>query len=160
MITKKNQLFGIISIILGLLIIIFPLEGNYQTNILAGFGIIVFGIWLLLWSNVSYSYSPLKSIIYLILGVLGIVIGVGLFGYTGGLSFLSSYWFYLVGIFLVFTGIIVFVTGKNTPQTLNGILGVILGFTYVILASYAWNPFSLATIIGIWMIITGLIEFY
>ncbi len=158
--TKINQLFGIISVVLGLLIIIFPLEGNYHTNVLGGFAILVFGIWLLIWGNVSYSYSPIKSIIYLILGVSGIVIGVGLFGYTGGLNFLISYWFYLAGFFLISLGIIIFVTGKNTLQTLNGILGILLGFTYVILASYAWDPFSLTAIIGIWMIITGLIEFY
>ncbi|HEX3013901.1 MAG TPA: hypothetical protein VHO92_06495 [Methanobacterium sp.] len=41
-----------------------------------------------------------------------------------------------------------------------GGIGVILGIIYIILASFAWNPYYLALLIGIWLIIDGIALFF
>ena len=42
----------------------------------------------------------------------------------------------------------------------SGVLGVILGILYIILAAYAWNPLYLALLIGIWLIVDGVALFF
>ncbi|MGC9516701.1 MAG: DUF308 domain-containing protein [Methanomicrobiales archaeon] len=44
----SNKLFGILAIILGLIVIAFPVAGVVAASILTGFVILFIGIWLLL----------------------------------------------------------------------------------------------------------------
>ena len=49
---------------------------------------------------------------------------------------------------------------KETVGKGVGGLGIVLGILYMILASYAWNPYYLAMLIGIWLIIDGIALFF
>ena len=42
----------------------------------------------------------------------------------------------------------------------SGALGIILGILYIVLASYAWNPYYLGLLIGIWLIVDGIALFF
>ncbi len=151
-----NVLLGILAIILGILVIAFPLFSVFTASVLAGFAIIFLGIWLLAQSFGVWGESKGASIAYLILGLIAIIGGIGLFGSVLAFSFLASFWLYFAGFFLIISGIMSFFVKEGTTGKGVGGLGIILGILYIILGAYAWNPLYLAMLIGIWLIIEGI----
>jgi len=156
----NNLLLGVLAIILGCLVIAFPLFSVFTASVLAGFAVIFLGIWLLVQSFGIWSASKGASIAYLVLGLIAIVGGIGLFGSILAFSALASFWLYFVGFFLIISGIMSFFTKEGTTGKGVGGAGVILGILYIILAAYAWNPYYLALLIGIWLIIDGIALFF
>jgi len=152
----NNVLLGILAIILGILVIAFPLFSVFTASVLAGFAIVFLGIWLLVQSFGVWGTSKGASIAYLILGLIAIVGGIGLFGSILAFSFLASFWLYFAGFFLIISGIMSFFTKEGTAGKGAGGLGIILGILYVILGAYAWNPLYLAFLIGFFLIIEGI----
>jgi membrane protein HdeD len=157
---EGNVLLGILAIILGLLVIIFPLISVFTVSLIAGIGILFLGIWLLIQSFGVWGSNKGISIAYLILGILAIVVGIGLFGNVLAFSFLVSLALYIAGFFLVLSGFLSLFSKEGTVGKGSGVLGIILGILYMILAAYAWNPIYLALLIGIWLIIDGVALFF
>jgi uncharacterized membrane protein HdeD (DUF308 family) len=155
----NNVLLGILAIILGILVIAFPIFSVFTASVLAGLAIIFLGISLLAKSFGAWSDSKGASIAFLILGIIAIVVGIGLFGSVVAFSFLASFWLYFAGFFLIISGIMSLFS-KETVGKGVGALGIILGILYMILASYAWNPYYLAVLIGIWLIFDGIALFF
>lgn len=152
----NNVLLGILAIILGILVMAFPLFSVFTASVLAGFVVILLGIWLLVQSFGMWGQSKAASIAYLILGIIAIIGGMGLFGGILAFSFLVSFWLYFAGFFLIISGIMSFFVKEETVGKGSGALGVILGILYIILAPMLANPYYLAIFIGFWLIIEGI----
>jgi membrane protein HdeD len=157
---EGNILLGVLAIILGLLVIVFPLFSVFTASLIAGIGVLFLGIWLLIQSFGVWEANKGVSIAYLILGILAIIVGIGLFGSVLAFSFLVSLALYIAGFFLIFSGILSLFSKAGTAGKGSGVLGIILGIMYMILAAYAWNPYYLALLIGIWLIIDGIALFF
>jgi len=157
---EGNVLLGILAIILGLLVMIFPLFSVFTVSLIAGIGVLFLGIWLLIQSFGVWEANKGISIAYLILGVLAIIVGIGLFGNVLAFSFLVSLALYIAGFFLILSGILSLFSKEGTMGKGSGVLGIILGIMYLILSAYAWNPYYLALLIGIWLIIDGVALFF
>ena len=157
---EGNVLLGILAIILGILVIIFPLISVFTVSLIAGIGILFLGIWLLIQSFGVWGTNKGVSISYLILGILAIIVGIGLFGNILAFSFLVSLALYIAGFFLIISGILSLFSKVGPAGKGSGVLGIILGILYMILAAYAWNPVDLALLIGIWLIIDGVALFF
>jgi len=155
----NNVLSGVLAIILGILVLIFPIFSVFTASVLAGLAVIFLAIWLLAQSFGTWSDSKWASIGYLILGIIALVGGIGLFGSVMAFSFLASFWLYFAGIFLMISGIMSLFAKEEKVGKGVGALGIILGILYMLLASYAWNPYYLAMLIGIWLIIDGITLF-
>ncbi|CDG64488.1 MAG: hypothetical protein PWQ15_1908 [Methanobacterium sp.] len=156
----KNVALGIVAIILGLIVIAFPLVSVYTFSILAGLGVFVLGIWFLVQGFSGWNISKGTSVLNLILGILAIIVGIGLVGSIAELSFLVSFILYLAGFFLIMSGLITLFAGEGGPAKGVGILGILMGIIYIILGLYALDPLYLAIIIGIWLIISGIFEIF
>lgn len=156
----KNVLLGIFAIFLGLIIMAFPLISVFTVSVLAGFTLMILGIWLFVQSFETWDSSKAMSIAYLILGILAIIVGIGLFGRIVAFSIFAAIWIYIGGLFLVITGILSLFSDSSTASKGAGGLGIILGILYMILGMYAWNPYYLALLIGLWLIIAGIMEFF
>jgi membrane protein HdeD len=152
----RNVLLGILAILLGLIVIAFPLISVLVLSSIVGIGLIFIGVWLLAQSFEIWSSNKGVSIVALILGILGIIVGIGLFGKILAFSILVGLIIYIGGLFLIISGIISLVSGQGSAGRWGGIIGIILGILYIIIGVYALNPFYLAFIIGLWLIITGL----
>ena len=72
----KNMLIGILAIILGILVICFPLISIFTLSVLVGIGILFLGIWLLVQTFRVWDISKSASITYLIFGIIAIVAGI------------------------------------------------------------------------------------
>jgi len=152
----RNVLLGILAILLGLIVIAFPLISVFVLSSIVGIGLIFIGVWLLAQSFEIWSSNKGVSIAALILGILGIIVGIGLFGKIVAFSILVGLIIYIGGLFLIISGIISLVSGQGSAGRWGGLLGIILGILYIIVGVYALNPLYLAFIIGLWLILTGL----
>jgi uncharacterized membrane protein HdeD (DUF308 family) len=150
---ERNILLGILAIILGILVIAFPLFSVFTASALAGFAVILLGIWLVVQSFGVWEKSKAASIAYLILGLIAIIGGIGLFGSILAFSFLVSFWLYFVGFFMVISGIMSLFTKEGTAGKGVGGIGIILG-------TFAWNPYYLALLIGLELIFDGIALFF
>jgi len=153
---QNNVLFGILAILLGLAVIAFPLVSVFLVSDIVAIGLIFVGIWLLAQSVVTWSESKAISIFALIVGIIGVIVGIGMFGKIVAFSIFAGILIYLGGIFLILSGIIGLVSGKGNAGRAGGFLGIILGILYLIIGVYALNPFYLALLIGLWLILTGI----
>jgi len=160
MASERNVLVGILAIILGLMVIAFPLISVFTFSVLAGLGILILGIWFLVQCFHVWESSKGVSIAYLILGIIAIIAGIGLVGNILALSFLASFILYLAGFFLLISGILTLFTGEGGSAKGVGAFGIVLGILYIILGLYAWDPFYLALLIGLWLIISGIFHMF
>lgn len=160
MANDKNILIGILAIILGILVICFPLISVFTLSVLVGIGILFLGIWFLVQTFRIWEASKAASIAYLILGLIAIVAGIGMVGDILALSFLASFIIYIAGFFLLISGILTLFTGEGGAGKGIGGLGVILGILYIIIGMFAWNPIYLAFLIGLWLIFDGVALFF
>jgi membrane protein HdeD len=157
---EKHILFGILAIILGLAVMAFPLISVFIVSDIVSIGLIFIGVWLLVQSVISWSDSKGMSIAALILGILGIIVGIGLFGKIVAFSILIGLIIYIGGLFLILTGVITLFTGKGNAGRWGGLLGIVLGILYLIVGVYALNPIYLAFLIGLWLVLTGLFTIF
>ncbi len=158
--SESKVLTGILAIILGILIMTFPLFSVFTLSVLTGFGLLLIGIWLLAMSYETWSSSKGMSILALILGIIGIIVGIGLFGSILAFSILVGLVIYIGGIFLIIAGIVALVSGQGAAGRWGGLLGIILGILYLIIGIYALNPLYLAWLIGIFLILSGIFQIF
>ncbi len=156
----NNVLMGILAIILGILVIAFPLFSVFTVSILAGLAVIFVGIWLLAQSFGTWSASKGASIAYLLLGIIGIIVGIGLFGNILAFSAFASFLLYFAGIFMIIAGIMSLFAKEGTYSKGSGAMGIILGILYLIVGIYALNPLYLAGLIGIFLILSGIFQIF
>ncbi|MDD1775116.1 MAG: DUF308 domain-containing protein [Methanobacterium sp.] len=157
---QRNVSVGIIAIILGLIVIIFPLVSDFTLSILAGLGIIFLGFWLIYQGYKSWSKNPAAGIASLILAFFAIALGIVFIGNIQALSFITFLTVYIVGFFLIITGLTSLFTDSGLKAKAIGILGVILGILFMIMGIYLGNPLFLAIIIGAFLIIAGIMEIF
>jgi membrane protein HdeD len=154
----NNVIIGILGILLGLIVIVFPLISVFTVNAIAGIGIIFVGIWILLKS--LKNNSIVAGIAGLIVAVFAIMMGIVFIGDIKAFEFFSFIALYIVGFFLVLAGLESIISGKGIKNKGVGVLGIIIGILFAIIGTYAANPFVLAALIGAFLIIAGLIELF
>ena len=157
----KNVVVGALAIIIGLIVMAFPLLGVIAASIISGFLVLSLGIWLLIAGISEIGTSKAAGILNLIVGILAVILGFGLIFSPYLFSFLAGFLLYLAGIFLIVAGIIALLVGMEKKYSLwGGVLGIILGILYIILGTYAFHPVYLGILIGVWLVITGIFKLF
>lgn len=156
--TERDTLIGILALIFGFLVILLSFTKFFTLNALIGIGILILGIWLLVISYDARKYTESGSIIYLLISLIAIINGLALYGDVNVFTITIDIWRYLTGLLILITGLLTLM-GPTTTEKITGSIGMILGIIFIILNYYAVNPYYMALIIGIWLIITGIIQF-
>lgn len=156
----RNVLIGIVGILLGLIVIVFPLISVATFSVLAGIGIIFLGIWLLVQSFKVLGKNLAAGIAGLILAFIALMFGIVFIGNIAAFSFLIFLALYIVGLFLIITGITALFSGADIKARVTGVLGIVFGILYMVLGVYVGNPLYLAVIIGAFLIIAGIMEIF
>jgi len=154
----KNLLFGILGILLGLIVIIFPLISIFTVNTIAGIGIIFIGIWIIVKSLKSDSIAA--GVAGLIIAVFAIMMGIVFIGDIKAFQFFSFIALYIVGFFIALAGVESLINNKGIQSKGTGILGIIIGILFVVIGTYVANPLVLAALIGAFLIIAGIVEIF
>lgn len=155
----KNKFISLLAIILGLIIIIFPIMGVIGVSALIGLSILLISIYLLLVGVAIIDYNRTGAMLDLVLGLFLLILSIFLIFNPEILGFLAEITLYLSGIMLIVVGVVSLINNRQSRYGFYiGIAGVVLGLLYIIIGSYIANPIILGSLIGIWLIISGVLK--
>ncbi|MFE3442963.1 HdeD family acid-resistance protein [Nocardia sp. NPDC059180] len=150
---------GLLSVILGILILVWPGKTLLVAGIIFGIYLVVSGLLQLLAAFAAPASTGMR-VLYFISGVLSIVIGVFCFRDELTSILLLGLW---IGIGWLFRGIAVTMAAVSEPDLpgrgWQGFFGVLTAIAGVVLI--VWPVESIATlawVAGIWLIVLGIME--
>ena len=149
------RIHGVLAILFGLILLIFPEFGLWTLASVLGFILILIGLGLLLFGAFTYHASKAAGAAFLVLGLLGLIMGIGLFGNVGAFAMLTGLGLYISGFLLIIAGLVHVLKPHTRFSREVGLIGIIMGVVYLILGSFAVDPRGLSILMGIWLIIAG-----
>lgn len=156
----KNKLVSILAIILGIIIIAFPMLGVIGTSALFGLSILFIGIVLLMMGVSIIDYKALGAVVYFFIGIIMLIFSLILIFNPDYFAFLGAILLYLAGIFLIIIGVVALINNRSSKYGFyTGIFAIILGVVYIVVGTYIADPIVLGSLIGVWLIITGVLKF-
>ncbi len=157
----KNSIMGILAIILGILVMVFPMAGVVAVSFFTGFVVVMLAIWFLIAGAAEMYGSRLIGVLFVILGIVSLIIGFGLIFNSAIFAFLTGVVLYLAGILMIIAGVISLLGGWDAKYRVwAGVLGIVLGIIYIILGTFAFDPVYLGFLIGIWLLLTGIFSIF
>ena len=155
----KTKFISLLAIILGLMIIIFPIMGLIGVKELIGLSILLISIYLLVVGTAIVDYNKSGAILDLILGTALLILSICIIFNFAILGFLAEITLYLAGIMLIVVGVVSLINNRQSRYGFYiGIAGVVLGLLYIIVGTYVANPIVLGAFIGLWLVITGILK--
>jgi uncharacterized membrane protein HdeD (DUF308 family) len=155
----KTKFISLLAIILGLIIIIFPIMGFIGVSALISLSVLLTSIYLLVVGVSIIDYNKTGAILDLILGIILLLLSICLIFNPALLGFLAEITLYLAGIMLIVVGLVSLINNRQSRYGFYiGIAGVVLGLLYIIIGTYISNPIILGTLIGIWLVISGILN--
>lgn len=155
----EDTLRGIIAIIVGIFVIAILFTKNFTVYESIGIGIVFLGIWMLILSYDIKNFSKLEGVLFIILFLASIITGIFIYFNIIFFKLPLTIWINLTGILILISGIVA-ITGNETIEKATGIIGIILGIIFLILVYYNYNQIYMAFILGIWLIVIGMIQFF
>ena len=150
------KIHGVLVILFGLILIIFPWFFLWTLTAILGFIMILIGIGLLVFGAFTYHASKAAGAGLLVLGLLGLIFGFGLFGNVGAFAALAGIGLYISGFILIIGGLIHVLKPLTKLSGKVGLIGIIMGVLYIVLGSFAVDPRGLSILMGVWLIIAGI----
>lgn len=152
---QKNAT-ALIMIVLGLIILIFPMLGLIPLSLITGFIVLILGLGLLISGINDMGESKSVGIAELILGIIALVLGIGFIFSPDLFSWLVGLIVWIVGILLIIAGIIGIFVNKGSFRW-NGVITLIIGIIYIIVGNLISDPRILGALIGLWLLVTGIL---
>jgi uncharacterized membrane protein HdeD (DUF308 family) len=150
---------ALVLIILGLVVLAFPLLGLIPLSLITGFLVLILGIGLLIGGIAQIGESASLGILLIILGVIALILGIGFIFNPGLFSWLVGFIVWIVGLFLILAGIIG-IMSKAGGSRWNGVVAIIIGAVYVIVGTWIKDPVILGALIGLWLLISGIVMLF
>ena len=156
---ESNKILAIISIIIGLIFIIFPIFSANLISILIGAAVLIFGLGLAYTGIIAKDISPAISTVSAIFGIVMIILGLAFIFGTNAISFLVGLQFYIVGLMLIIASIIGLLGGAEINKT-GSLVGLVLVIVILFIAVFAANnPILITIILGIALIAHGIVGY-
>ena len=155
----KTKFISLLGILLGLIIIVFPVMGVIGVSSLIGLSVLLMSVYLLVIGVSIIDYNTRGSILDLFLGIVLLLLSICLIFNPALLGFLAEITLYLAGIMLIVVGLVSLINNRVSRYGFYiGIAGVVLGLLYIIIGTYIANSIVLGTLIGMWLIISGVLK--
>ncbi|MGL4669705.1 MAG: DUF308 domain-containing protein [Methanobacteriaceae archaeon] len=155
----KSSVMSIIAIVLGIIIVAFPLLGALAASTIIGLSILLLAIWLLISGVSGIEYDTFQSVISIVIGIIALILSLGILFIPSLFAFLASITLYLAGILLIIIGLVTIIGNRDNKFGFwPGVAGIVLGVIYFIVGTYIKDPLILGALIGIWLIITGVFQ--
>ena len=155
----KSKFISLLAIILGLMIIIFPILGVIGVADLIGLSILLISIYLLVVGVSIIDYNKSGAVLDLTLGLILLFLSICLIFDFEILGALAQITLYLAGIMLIVVGVVSLINNRQSRYGFYiGIAGVVLGLLYIVIGAYITNPIILGTLIGLWLVISGVLK--
>jgi uncharacterized membrane protein HdeD (DUF308 family) len=150
---------ALVLIVLGLIIIAFPVLGVVPFGVLTGLAVLFLGVGLIAAGLTTLDDSTGMGVVELTLGVLALILGMGFIFNPSLFSFVAAVFVFIAGLFLIVSGIVALST-RVGGNIWTGLIAIILGIIYLFVAVFIANPFYLGLLIGLWLLITGIMMFF
>jgi uncharacterized membrane protein HdeD (DUF308 family) len=149
---------GLISIIIGLIFIVFPIFSSALISVIVGLSLLFFGISAVFFGwNMRNTYNYMLSNTALIIGIIAVIFGFLFLFYIDALPFLVSIQFYIVGFIMIIFGITGFLSRVNNISNFTSILVFLMGIVAIALAIFAQSqPIFITMVLGAVLIFEGL----
>ena len=155
----KNKIVSLLAIIFGIMIIAFPMIGIISSGAILGLSVLLIPIFTLMTGLMIIDYNTSGAIIDIILSMILLFISIGIIFNPTLIGFLTEISLYLGGIILIIGGVVSLINNRTSKNGFYiGIAGIILGVIYIIVGTYVANPIILGTLIGIWLVISGVMR--
>lgn len=160
-VSLKFNPIALILIMLGIIAVAFPLASTMTVGVLTGVVLFFIALFLFLSASQTFAYNKIVSICSIILAIICIILGWAVIFNPMAMAGFASFITYIAGFIMIFNGISLMVLGSEfRHMTYMGILTLIFGILYIIIAFYMLNPLNLGLLIGIWLILTGIFELF
>ena len=155
----KNKIVSLLAIIFGIMIIAFPMIGIISSGAILGLSVLLISIFTLMTGLMIIDYNTSGAIIDIILSMILLFISIGIIFNPTLIGFLTEISLYIGGIILIIGGVVSLINNRTSKNGFYiGIAGIILGVIYIIVGTYVANPIILGTLIGIWLVISGVMR--
>lgn len=148
---------ALILIVLGLIVLAFPVLGVIPFSLITGVIVSLMGMGLLFAGLALRNES--RGILGIILGIIVLILGIGFIVSPALFSFVAALFVVIAGLFLVGVGIATIV-GKFGGDARSGVVALVLGIIYLVVATFISDPAVLGTLIGLWLLITGFLMLF
>ncbi len=151
---ENKTIIGIIAIILGFLMLVFPFASNLALSIVFGVSFIILGVYYFVACGSAWKISKAAAAAYIILGILALICGYLLLFNVLVFDLFVSIYLYVFGFMIIIGGF----TRLFQPGFSKGAaaLNIILGIITLLLGFFAmFGPVYVAIIIGVALIIDG-----
>ncbi|MEE3490309.1 MAG: DUF308 domain-containing protein [Methanobrevibacter sp.] len=155
----KSKFISLLAIILGLIIITFPIMGIIGVADLIGLSVLLISIYMLVVGVAIMDYNRNGAILDMVLGVILLFLSILLIFNPATLGFLAQITLYLAGIMLILVGLVSLINNRQSRFGFYiGIAGIVLGLLYIVIGTYVSDPVILGILIGIWLVISGVLK--
>ena len=155
----KTKFISLLAIILGLIVIIFPAMGIIGVNGLISLSVLLISVYLLVVGTSIIDYNKTGAILDIFLGLVLLLLSIFLIYNPSFLGAISGLTLYIAGIILIVVGLVTLINNRTTRYGFYiGIAGVILGLLYLIIGTFIADPTVLGTLIGAWLVISGILK--
>lgn len=155
---RRKKISSILMIVVGIILLLCP--GFFlAVGFVLGAIVLILAAILLIFGISQCLVSPITGVISIIVAILGFIFGWALFFSPVLVVTIFSILVYLIGIIFILVGIAnMFTSAFFAPFSLLGIVGILFGIAFIIAGIFIGNPYVIATIIGIWLIISGVLS--
>jgi membrane protein HdeD len=123
---------ALVLIVLGVIIIAFPVLGVVPFAVLTGLAVLFLGVGLIAAGLTTLDENKGMGAVELTLGVLAIILGIGFIFNPSLFSFVAAVFVFIAGLFLIVSGIVALSTrvGGNIWTGLIAIINRFMAFNY------------------------------
>ena len=155
----KTKFISLLAIILGMIIIIFTILGIIGLDSLVALSSLLMSIYLLVVGVSIIDYNKTGAILDLLLGMVLLFLSIFLIFNPAIIGFLAEISLYFAGIMLIVVALVSLINNQQSKFGFyTGIIGIVLGLLYIIIGTYVKNIIVLGTLIGIWLVISGILK--
>jgi len=148
---------SILMIILGIIAILFPMISTETIGFLSGIIFILIAVAFISSGIAELIITKYFGVIYLIFGILSLIAAYYLIFDPAFVSGLIGLIIYIFGFMLILLGIVGLFMG---PFSIMGVITLIYGLVTLIISYYLNDPRILGTVVGIWLLISGIVSLF
>ena len=148
---------SILMIILGIIAILFPMISTETIGFLSGIIFILIAVAFISSGIAELIITKYFGVIYLIFGIISLIAAYYLIFDPAFVSGLIGLIIYIFGFMLILLGIVGLFMG---PFSIMGVITLIYGLVTLIISYYMNDPRILGTVVGIWLLISGIVSLF
>lgn len=154
----QKKAIALILMVLGIIVLAFPLLGLIPLSVITGFLVLILGIGLLISGLMELEIGESTSVglLELVLGIIALVLGIGFIFNPGLFSWLAGFIVWIVGLFLIISGIVGVIVNTGGYKW-SGVISIVIGLIYLVVGILIANPIILGILIGAWLLIYGIL---